>query len=114
MVSKVPIGCRHILWHNCKNYKGVFTYYRQILFKNNIFKKVNFHFFANFLENLCSSTDSLGKVIKRKEKKRVSTHPFLEIVWKVDTTVNTLFVKSLPLKKFCLYNEIIFYNGDLQ
>jgi hypothetical protein len=34
----------------------------------------------------------------RKDKKWVSTHPFLEIVWKVVKKVNIHFVKSLFLK----------------
>ena len=36
-------------------------------------------------------------------KKRVSTHPFLKIVWKVCKKVNIHSVKSLLLKKVCLY-----------
>ena len=80
-----------------------FIYYRQIFFKVNAFKNVNTHFFANFLDCfwkiLCVSRDFLVKVTKRKEKKKVSIHPFLETVCKVCKNVNTLSVKSLSLKK---------------
>ena len=80
--------------------------YRQIFFKSNFFKKVNIHYFDNFLHYLLKSFWSLynflGKVIKRKEKKWVSTHQFSEIVWKVGKKLNTHSVKLLLLKNICL------------
>ena len=42
-------------------------------------------------------------MIKRKEKKKVSIHPFLEIVWKVCKNVNTHSVKSLPFQNATLW-----------
>ena len=53
---------------------------------------MNVHYFDNFL----------GKFIKRKEKKWVSTHQFSEIVWKVGKKLNTHSVKLLLLKNICL------------
>ena len=73
---------------------------------DNFFSIVNIHYFANFLdcfEYFFVAVDFLGKVIKKQENKRVSSNSSLEIVWKVDKKVNIHSVKSLLLKKMCLY-----------
>ena len=42
-------------------------------------------------------------MIKRKEKKRVSIHPFLEIVWKVGKKINIHSVEPFLLKTIYQY-----------
>ena len=63
--------------------------------------------FSYYQNNFWSrQREVLEKLIKSTQRKRVSTHPFLEIVWKVGKKVNIHFVKSFLLKKNCLYRAL--------